>query len=415
MSQFSPSQELNRQRFVHSLATLDSQAMFDGGWLLPLGQEDSLSDLVAAFRRLPAGKFDTLSNCPQPLTVRTAQTAGGTVAYLVNDSAWDVRVQMQTSAGVPPQELAGKHASNFFGSNWTVALRPYDLAVFQFASPNVRFAASQVDMGHAQPTLAAAMNDLKMRRMVLDAPPPWPRPPAVGLSNPGFEAPANGNQIPGWTVTIGGQMLLDPINPHEGKQSLRLSSAAGPVTLRSEPFPVPTTGRIAVSVWLKIDAGAAQPPMHLIVEGLPLGKQYYRAVPLGANTNVPIPVQWKQIVFAVDDLPPEGLQQLRFRIDLDGAGGLSIDDIKLFDLVFSDAEKTQLSRIIALGDFQLNGNQLGDCQYELDGYWPRFLKANVPLPPPPVAAAPPAAENPPPEKSAAKPGVVDRVKDLFKL
>ena len=108
VSQFSPSQELNRQRFVHSLATLDSQSMFDGGWLLPLGQEDSLSNLVAAYRRLPAGKFDTLPNCPQPLTIRTARTAAGTIAYFVNDSAWDVHVQVQTNApaGVAPQELA---------------------------------------------------------------------------------------------------------------------------------------------------------------------------------------------------------------------------------------------------------------------------------------------------------------------
>jgi hypothetical protein len=41
------------------------------------------------------------------------------------------------------------------------------------------------------------------------------------------------------------------------------------------------------------------------------------------------------------------------------------------------------------------------------------LKANVPLPPP-VAAIPPPAETPPADKSASKPGVVDRVKDLFK-
>ena len=118
-------------------------------------------------------------------------------------------------------------------------------------------------------------------------------------------------------------------------------------------------------------------------------------------------------MFPVDDLPGEGLQQLRFRIDLNGGGSVSIDDVQIFDLFFSDSEMTQLSKIIALADFQWNQNQLGDCQYELDGYWPRFLKANVPLPPP-VAAIPPPAETSPPDKSASKPGVVDRVKDLFK-
>ena len=49
VAQPAPADRQNRRRFVHSLATLDSQAMFDGGWLLPLGQEDAIRDLVAAY------------------------------------------------------------------------------------------------------------------------------------------------------------------------------------------------------------------------------------------------------------------------------------------------------------------------------------------------------------------------------
>ena len=59
-SQFSPSGVHNRQRFVHSLAALDCQAMFDGGWMLPLGQEESIADLVSVYRELPGGRFETL-------------------------------------------------------------------------------------------------------------------------------------------------------------------------------------------------------------------------------------------------------------------------------------------------------------------------------------------------------------------
>ena len=54
VSQPSPSGPQNRRRFVHDLAALDTQAMFDGGWLLPMGQEDAIRDLVAAYRSLPA-------------------------------------------------------------------------------------------------------------------------------------------------------------------------------------------------------------------------------------------------------------------------------------------------------------------------------------------------------------------------
>ena len=60
-----------------------------------------------------------------------------------------MQVQVNAEAGVAPQELAGKHVSNLLGQNWDVNLGPYDLAVFQFNSPNVRLIAPQVGMGLA--------------------------------------------------------------------------------------------------------------------------------------------------------------------------------------------------------------------------------------------------------------------------
>ena len=56
-----PSGEQNRRRFVHSLATLDAQVMVDGGWLLPMGQEDATPRSGGRLPRaaggpLPAGR-----------------------------------------------------------------------------------------------------------------------------------------------------------------------------------------------------------------------------------------------------------------------------------------------------------------------------------------------------------------------
>jgi len=51
------------------LATLDAQSMFDGGWLLPLGQESDLSEMVAAYRQLPPITFTMLADSTQPVTV----------------------------------------------------------------------------------------------------------------------------------------------------------------------------------------------------------------------------------------------------------------------------------------------------------------------------------------------------------
>src|SRR6185503_12014452 len=69
VSQMSPAGDRNRRRFIHSLATLDSQAMFDGGWLLSLGQEESLKEVLSVYRQLPMAHFETVSAEFQP-TIR---------------------------------------------------------------------------------------------------------------------------------------------------------------------------------------------------------------------------------------------------------------------------------------------------------------------------------------------------------
>ncbi len=416
VSEFAPSQETNRQRFIHSLARLDSQAQFDGGWLLPLGQEKSLAELVAVYRRLPAARFETVADCPQPVTIRTLVDQRRTYAYLVNDSAWNVRVQLQVDApaGCRPEELAGQHPITLNGTTWTVDLAPYDLAAVSFPSKEVRLSAPQVTMDPSlRPVLEAAIRDLRNRRNVLGSPMPLP-----GLNNDGFEAAPRGGLIPGWSVTGAGQATLDSHDPHIGHQSLRLTGAGTTVVLRGEPFPVSQTGRLAVSVWMRVQDTAAQPRLRLALEGPPEGRQFYRGASLGQGDGVvPIPAQWNQFIFAIDDIPPEGLTSLRFRIDINGPGDVWIDDVQLFDLVFNESEKIQLNKIISLAEFQLNAGQLGDCLHELEGYWPRLLAAQVPLAPAPVVNTPPAAPpvKDPPDKSANKPGVVDRFKELWKF
>ncbi len=88
----------NRERFVHSLAVLDCQAMFDGGWMLPLGQEESIADLVSVYRELPGKRFETLPGEIQPVVVRTLVQDGQTFVYIVNDSPWPVTLKLRVNA-----------------------------------------------------------------------------------------------------------------------------------------------------------------------------------------------------------------------------------------------------------------------------------------------------------------------------
>jgi hypothetical protein len=421
-SQISPSQQENRRRFVHSLATLDSQAMFDGGWMLPLGQESALDNLIAAYRHLPAARFQTVADSMEPVTVRMLRRDGRTIAYAVNDSPWSGRIAMRvespsSQSGTRPQEFGGLHRIDVKGPILTIDVDPYDLVVVEFPTADLTLASPQFLTGNdVQTGLAATIRDLHNRRAALDSP-----PPLAALANPDFELPARGGQIPGWSWTAGpqDQVNLDTAAPHHGQQSLHVQSGGGIVSVRSEPFAAPPTGRLTVSVWLKTSSAAGQPPLRLILESAAGMRPFYKFAPLGGAPGAkPIPSQWQQFIYDVGELPADVPPQLVFRVDLLAAGEVWLDDVQLFHLYFSDAEKIQLSKIIARADFQLNSGRFGDCLYELEGFWPRLLNDYVPLPGGPLvsnpANAPAPAPKDPADKSASRP-ILNRIKDAWKF
>ena len=111
-----------------------------------------------------------------------------------------------------------------------------------------------------------------------------------------------------------------------------------------------------------------------------------------------------------DDLPLDGLSQMRVRIDLMGAGAVWADDVQLFDLAFSESELRALYKLITLAAMSGKSEQIGDCMNILDGYWPRFLRQNVPA----KQAAPAVAEKPAAPQSTPTPGWLDRMKGILK-
>ncbi|MGE3407671.1 MAG: family 10 glycosylhydrolase [Pirellulales bacterium] len=408
-TQFLPSEDRNRQRFVHSLATLDSQVLCDGGGMLPLGQDDSLADVVAAFRQLPAKPFDTLPNTPQPVTVRVLADGGQTHVYLANDSPWPTRVQIRVTSPEPfnPEELRGQAAAHPPDDDglWTVYLQPYDLAWGAFPSPKVVFGDPQVALSQqVAEDLESRLNDLQALAAALQTPSPLAVP-----QNAGFEGPASDGLPAGWSVRPGISAVVDESQPHEGQQSLRITSSGDRGSLVSEPFEPPTTGRLAVSVWLRVPSGSVQPPLRLAVEGQLDNSDYYRYASVGAGKSVtPVGAQWSQYIFQISDLPLSGLSQLRVRFDLLGSGEVGIDKLQLYDLVFSKDERIELdSRIVALARAKLRRGEVGDCSRILDGYWPRMLAGHIQLTEVPRPAQPAPAVASKRTKPADNPTVAD--------
>ncbi|MEX2142287.1 MAG: family 10 glycosylhydrolase [Pirellulales bacterium] len=420
VSQFSPAGSENRKRFVQTLAgrDMDCAAIFDGGWLLPLGQEESLLPLIASYRRLPAAQFETLP-CDEPITVRTLVRDGQSYVYLINDSPWPVSVSMQVQmpSGVRADELSGqRRLPPIVGNNWKLELEPYDLVGVRFASPAVRLSGFRVtppDIVRAE--LQRRIDDLRHRRAILETP-----PPLAGLQNPGFEMATRG-QPNHWALSatppLSATAQVERRGGHQASGAVRLTSRGTSASFYSEPFPAPQTGRLSLSVRLRVEDPDEQPALRLAVEGSLDEGAYSPFAMVGRGAAVPIPGDWTapEFILKIDDVPASGLSDLRVRFDVIGSGTVWIDDVQLFHLEFTSLERSQLARVLDLPAFQLREGKWGDCQRELNGYWPRFLTDNVPLARPAVAEiGEPSPNASADQKQAARPGPIDRVREWWK-
>ncbi|HEV7221879.1 MAG TPA: hypothetical protein VGN42_04210 [Pirellulales bacterium] len=450
-SQPAPAGPQNRRRFVHALATLDAKAMFDGGWMLPLGQEEELSDLIAVYRQLPADSFETLSagraadddgertastgasepSTTQPVTVRTLSSGGRTFVYLVNDSPWKATVSLSVDMpdcavrSLNPARRAPALVGKERHRSWSMSLEAYDVFGAVFTSPDVKFSNPQVSLDERVPSqLTDEIDDLFERAAVLKNP-----PPLDALKNHGFEQTANGG-IPGWESgerrsKLGqleqlagrepaqGKAKLDDENPHSGKYAVKLSSEAGPATLASAPFPAPRTGWLSVSVWLRTADASRQPKLWLMLEGRAGGQSYVRKAQVGQGPDAyPLKAGWTEYSFAFPDMPAEGISPLRLRFVLERGGEAWIDDIQMFDLErLEDRQALALVMSIQLARRKLETRQFADCQQLLDGYWPRYLRSHVPLAQRTVDRRPAGREPVPTAKPPEeKPGMFERLK-----
>jgi hypothetical protein len=427
----------NRQRFAESLAGHDAQILIDGGWMLPLGQEGAMQRFAAAYRQLPPVHFIDAdeSRSGQPVVFRWAAFEGKTYAYAVNTTPFPVSAQVRLAASpncamddLSGSGRAGRLKSDDDGRSWVVELEPYGLAAVAFAEPDVKLLQPQASLpGDVAESIAQRIRQLGARAVALRNP-----PLLKVLENPGFQSkPSEADPVPGWAVSkrLGVSIMTDTTLGHAAEpalgpappQSARISSDGPIACLVSQPFAPPSTGRITMSIWLRVADPAHQPDLRLAVEGKLIGRDYYRYAVIGrppgpGQEGKPIGTTWSQYIVQFDDLPLDGLSQMRVRVDLMGAGEVWADDVQLFDLAFNETELRALYKLLTLADLNLQNGQVGDCMKLLEGYWPRFLMQNVPLPPAvPALASRPAAEPPADDKPAeGQPSSwMDRVKGIL--
>ncbi|MCC7086274.1 MAG: family 10 glycosylhydrolase [Pirellulales bacterium] len=375
-----PSARRNRERFIHALATLDAEAIFDGGWLLPVGQEDSLVDLIATYRRLPVGNFQVHTDATLPVTIRSAVVGNSAYSYLVNDSRWPMTVDLSTvlPPGCRVDELSGQRRLPALNADhWQIQLEPFDFVALRFSSPDTKITQARL---LPNPELLAFLSskhqDFKQRLNTLDRPPALP-----AFTNANFETSAQGGRISGWSLLKGttGTISLVPegesTQKTNGKQALLFHSGGPRASLRSDWFEMPPSRRLTVKLWMKLPDPDKPPVLQLVLEG----EQHYRMPgPVSFSSSNIAPGDWNWFIFPVKDLPNEGSEKVRFGLDMSGPGDVLVDDILAFGLTYDRDERIQLNMISTVTDGYLGERKVGECMRELNDYWPRFVLSCVP-------------------------------------
>ncbi len=369
----------SRRRVVRALADLDTAHILYGGQLLPLGQEEQLRDIVIAYRRLPAQKFQPVPGKYQPLKLRQLSRQQHTYLYLVNDAPWPCQCTMRivTPGAVAVEELSGlRQVEQPADGNWSVTLESYDFLAVRFPAAQVQVADVQVTV----PDQFQAQLRRRLQRLVARAASLDEKRPMEGLENAGFEAPAVAGNVPGWKLIGDPQAAVttDLQEQHVGQACLQFRGQGPTASLISNSFAAPRTGRLAFTVWLKASPDF-QGPLRLAVGGTHGQQEYYRHGVARPNGT------WKLFEFSTDDLPFSDITNLHVRFDMQGAGTVWIDEITVSDLRFSENERTELSRLLTRAHFTLESGQLADCLRLLEGYWPDFLERHIPLADEPLA------------------------------
>ena len=371
-------------RFVTALQRSDTQYLVEGGWSLPGDLDTSTQKFMDVYRELPAIKFDDV-DCDQatafirPVALRQTGANGNWYCYAVNNSPWPIRMTLRASGfetgnmvaldnrPIPIAQVDGKT------DHYEFLLNPYE--VIGLKSPNE---SSWIDSYRYEfPERAKQQLRLELQKLQAKLPIANGVDAVRLIENQDFELGGEPS-LQGWMAgnQSSSQVTVDATRGHSNQTALKLTSQGEPVWIRSGEFRSPTTGRLSLSAWIRMEASEHQPPLRLAVEGRTGKRSYYRfgAVGSGNSNAKPITQDWQRFAVHFDDLPIEGMDNLRIGFDLMGAGTVWIDEVRTYDHWLDENDTAAMSQILAAAGRMLESQDtIFGCLQILEGYWPRFL------------------------------------------
>lgn len=415
----------SRRLLVQQLVKFDAAAVTLGGWTLPLGNEAELRKFAGVVRSLPAEKFDTVRGGPAYVAVRTLSRGDRTYLYVANDAPWPTTVTLEIAAGrdCPWRAFTGSAEQTGWideagTRRWQARLEPHDVVGGVFLQPDVEASSPAVSV---EPEVAERMR-ARIQQLWAGATELQRASRGVELFDPGFErAAAAEADERGWQASGGFDVVAE--RPRSGERCARITTADDTRVVVGEPLQLGGAGRVALSVWLRAGEGQAS-ALRLALIGTPEANSgvdgFYRYATVGGDSVTALDGEWRQFVFQVHDLPMAGIAHVQVRFETIGAGEVYLDDVRVVDCDFTEAERLQLSKMITLAEYKLERNELGDCAKLLDGYWPRYLDEHLPTTatgPEPAAAKVMTAtreaprRDPPPQPPPA--GVRERLRNML--
>ena len=424
-------QVVDRPRLAEVIKSRDSLWMVEGDWQAMTFERDTVG-VLQAYDHIPDRQFNdvlhgTFANLDSlPLAVRQSQTGQQLYFYLANASPWRLRVQMQLSEDVSEQTIKSIKSlsqdkfsltSSPAGTKMlTVDLSPYDLV-----------GGSSSNLGSIESYSFEYLDDVasELRKRVFAMQVKLQQAQQAGalriLSNPKFLASeSNHRPIHGWEIgqqaasrfrviaespdqkAATDQQVVPQENQPAGKKLmetyLQIRSAAKEVTwIRSQPIVPTETGRLSISVWLRVHGDAKKdankmPEVRMAIDGQTSVDDYYRFGVVGrepTGSQKSLGTSWKRFAVHFDDLP-SGLSDLRIGFDVVGEGVVEIGQVELFDRWFDNGDAKRITQLLASVDAMLrHPAQFDRCRRLLAEPWAVFLDKHFLLKPMPRSAQQP--------------------------
>ncbi len=363
------------------------------------------------FRDVPHATFGNVDSLP--VAVRQSQADQQLFFYLANASPWRLRVHLQLDQSVSKEtvkeiESLLQSKSKFTSSpdnhkGLIVELAAYDLVGGTAAAfgPIESYTFEYLDdvASDLRKRVFALQVKLQQAQQAKSLP---------MLSNPEFVASDSVNgPIDGWEIgqqpTSRFKLLNDlkkQTSPaiqkndptvssdlNQVQSYLQVRSVAEETTwVRSQPIKPTETGRLSISVWLRIPDGDGTdvPEIRMAIDGRTPTQEYYRFGAVGresAESSVSLAGQWKQFAVHFEDLP-DSLTDLRIGFDVVGEGVVDIGPVELFDRWFDNGEAKAVTQLLASADAMLRQPaQFDRCRRLLEEHWAVFLDDHFSLTP----------------------------------